>query len=56
MVRDTSILLYDKNGDLVSKKETNKLLNKALVIGEKSPRVENFDTKAQLEKLQDRKK
>ncbi len=51
MEKETSILLYDKNGDLVSKKETNKLLNKALVIGEKSPRVDNFDPKAHLKKL-----
>jgi hypothetical protein len=56
MARDTSILLCDKNGHLVSKKEKNKLLIKALLIGEKSPRVENFDPKTHLKKLYDNKK
>lgn len=49
MASDTSIVLGEHNDN--SKKENKKLLVKALVIGEKSPRVENFDPKAHLKKL-----
>jgi hypothetical protein len=54
MASDTSLVLGEHNSN--SMKENKKLLVKALVIGEKSPRVENFDTKAHLKKLHDRKK
>lgn len=36
---------------LEEEEKKKKLLVKALVIGEKSPRVENFDPKAHLKKL-----
>jgi antitoxin ParD1/3/4 len=41
---------------LEDEEKKKKLLVKALVIGEKSPRVENFDPKAHLKKLHERLK
>ncbi|MEY2900934.1 MAG: hypothetical protein RLY89_40 [Bacteroidota bacterium] len=54
MASDTSLVFGEHNGN--SRKENKKLLVNALVIGEKSPRIENFDPKAHLKKLHDRKK
>ncbi len=53
MASDTSLVLGEHNGNF--RKENKKLLVKALVIGEKSPRVENFEPKAHLKKLHDSK-
>jgi DNA-directed RNA polymerase subunit H (RpoH/RPB5) len=47
MGRNTSVVL-DR---ILEDEEKKKLLVSALVIGEKSPRVKNFDPKAHLKKL-----
>lgn len=54
MESDTSLVLGGHNSS--SRKENKKWLVEALVKGEKSPRVENFDSKAHLKKLYDNKK